>query len=232
VTGAGRFTFPAETVAFLTDLRAHNDKAWFEANRARYQAAYVDPAVAFVSAVAADLDAIVPGIRAEPKVLGSIFRIHRDTRFSTDKRPYKDHLDLWFWEGARKTAVSGLFLRVAPDDVVVGAGAHGFAKDQLVRYRDAITTARSGAEIATIVEGLERAGHEVGGQTSTRPPRGYPPDGPAARLLRHRALFVHAQLPIEVATAPDLVPTLMSHWTTFAPVHRWLTTNLSIPSRG
>ncbi len=38
------FRFPAETLEFLTDLRAHNDKAWFDANRARYESAYVEPA--------------------------------------------------------------------------------------------------------------------------------------------------------------------------------------------
>jgi hypothetical protein len=106
---------PADTIEFLADLRRHNNKGWFDAHRDRYETAYVEPAKAFVEAAAPGLATIVPGITAEPRVLGSIFRIHRDTRFSTDKRPYKDHLDFWFWQGARKTAVSGLFLRVSPD---------------------------------------------------------------------------------------------------------------------
>jgi hypothetical protein len=161
------FAFPTDTIAFLADLRAHNDKVWFDANRARYEAAYVEPATALVEAVAGDLDAIVPGIRADPRVLGSIFRIHRDTRFSTDKRPYKDHLDFWFWEGDRKKAVSGLFLRVSPDGIVIGAGAHGFAKDRLARYRDAAadpsaggtasTTCRSGASIQAPTRSTSRS---------------------------------------------------------------------------
>src|SRR5215216_5284663 len=125
---APRFAFPPDTLTFLDELRAHNDKQWFEANRSRYEAAYVAPAKAFVEAAGPHLQDIVPGIRAEPNVLGSIFRINRDTRFSPDKRPYKDHLDLWFWEGERKSAVSGLFLRVSPDGVVIGAGAHAFPK--------------------------------------------------------------------------------------------------------
>ena len=125
------FRFPAETVAFLTDLRAHNDKAWFDANRARYESGYLEPAKEFVELIGPALDELVPGIHAEPRVRGSIFRINRDVRFSSDKRPYKDHLDFWFWEGDRKAAVSGLFLRVWPDGVVVGAGAHGFDKHRL-----------------------------------------------------------------------------------------------------
>jgi uncharacterized protein (DUF2461 family) len=80
-----RFTFPAETRAFLIDLRRHNTKAWFAANRARCEAGYLEPAKAFVEAVAPTLEEVVPGIAAEPRVNGSIFRINRDVRFSRDK---------------------------------------------------------------------------------------------------------------------------------------------------
>ena len=98
------FRFPQETVAFLTDLRAHNEKAWFEANRARYDSGFIEPAKAFVEAIGPELNDLVPRIHAEPSVGGSIFRINRDIRFSSDKRPYKDHLDFWFWEGDRHAA--------------------------------------------------------------------------------------------------------------------------------
>jgi hypothetical protein len=121
-----RFAFPTETLAFLADLRAYNTKPWFDAHRHRYEAAYLEPAKAFVETIAPALEDLVPGIATEPRVNGSIFRIKRDTRFSKDKTPYKDHLDFWFWAGDRRTALSGLFLRIAPDAVIVGAGAHGF----------------------------------------------------------------------------------------------------------
>jgi uncharacterized protein (TIGR02453 family) len=216
------FRFPAATIEFLADLRRHNDKAWFDANRTRYEEAYVEPAKAFVEAVAPELDAIVPGIRAEPKVLGSIFRINRDTRFSADKRPYKDHLDLWFWEADRKNAVSGLFLRVSPDGVIVGAGAHGFTKEQLDRYRAAVIGTDAGSALVAVVGALEQAGHEVSGETYSRTPRGYEPEGPAERLLRHSALYAHGEFPPTLTTDASLVPTLVRQWRTYAPLHRWL----------
>src|SRR5918998_456518 len=114
--------FPRATLDFLTDLRANNSREWFDANRARYERDLVAPAKAFVTAAAPLLDRLAPGISAEPRVLGSIFRINRDTRFSPDKRPYKAHLDLWFWHGRRSDAASGLFLRLTPDELSVGAG--------------------------------------------------------------------------------------------------------------
>ena len=122
------FAFPLQTQDFLRDLSAHNDREWFDAHRADYQAAYVEPAKAFVAAVAPELERIAPRVCAEPRVLGSIFRINRDTRFSRDKRPYKEHLDLWFWEGERRTARSGFYLRVTPELVGIGAGANHLSR--------------------------------------------------------------------------------------------------------
>jgi uncharacterized protein (TIGR02453 family) len=229
MTSRDRFAFPAETLEFLADLRSHNDKAWFEANRRRYETAYVEPAKAFVHAVTPGLDAIVPGIVAEPRVLGSIFRINRDTRFSADKRPYKDHLDLWFWQHDRKTAVSGLFLRVSPDGVIVGAGAHGFDKQQLARYRKAIVDSAALHELDPVVAELDHAGFDVGGETYARIPRGFAADGPCAdRLLRHSSLYTQAEFPSITAIEPGFVSHVLRQWRASVPLHRWLVEHVQL----
>ena len=59
---------------------------------------------AFVAAIGDKLVKHSPNISAIPKVNGSIFRVNRDIRFSKDKTPYKDHIDLWFWEGDDRKA--------------------------------------------------------------------------------------------------------------------------------
>jgi uncharacterized protein (TIGR02453 family) len=120
--------FPPETIRFLRELRVNNRKDWFDAHRVDYEAYWVAPAKAFVVAAGQLLAELAPQIRAEPRVLGSIFRINRDTRFSRDQRPYKDHLDVWFWEGERRRAVSGFFARLTPEHLGVGASCHGLDK--------------------------------------------------------------------------------------------------------
>jgi NAD(P)H-flavin reductase len=60
--------------------------------------------------------------------LGSIFRINRYTRVSHDKRPLKDYLDCWFWEGERRRTCTGFFVRISPDFLGIGVGCHGFAR--------------------------------------------------------------------------------------------------------
>jgi uncharacterized protein (TIGR02453 family) len=224
---AAPFEFPRETIDFLSDLAEHNTKAWFDSNRSRYQSGYLEPAKALVEALAPALHDLVPGISAEPRVNGSIFRINRDVRFSKDKTPYKGNLDFWFWEGERRSALSGLFLRIAPAAVTVGAGAHGFDPPQLARYRAAIVDPAAGAEILATVHRLEAAGHEVGGETYTRTPRGFDADPARERLLRHSALYAHAELPASLATDPALTATLLGHWRSFLPVHSWLTAHVA-----
>jgi uncharacterized protein (TIGR02453 family) len=217
------FTFATTTLEFLADLGAHNTKQWFDENRSRYETAYLEPAKAFVTTVGPDLQDLVPGIAAEPRVNGSIFRINRDTRFSTDTTPYTDHLDFWFWEGDRRAAVSGLFLRIAPWGVTVGAGAHGFDGARPARYRAAVADRTAGTALAATVSRLERDGHQVGAATYARTPRGFDADDEdRARLLRHSALTVHAELPPTLATDRELVPTLLGHWRAFVPLHGWL----------
>jgi uncharacterized protein (TIGR02453 family) len=218
------FAFPPQTQAFLRDLGAHNDRAWFDAHRDDYQAAYVEPAKAFVAAVAPELARIAPEVQAEPRVLGSIFRINRDTRFSTDKRPYKEHLDLWFWEGERRTAQSGFYLRVTPQLVAIGAGANHLNREGLGHYRAAVCDDEAGPELVAIVARLALAGWELGEPRRQRPPKGWFAEDPDAEpLLCHDGLFIVRLAPAELATdAEALVPTCVEVWSALAPLHRWL----------
>src|SRR5512134_2052219 len=82
--------FTPALFTFLEELRLHNDREWFERNRDRYLRDVRDPMLRFVVAVGPALKKVAPRLVADPRpVGGSLFRIHRDTRFSKDKTPYK-----------------------------------------------------------------------------------------------------------------------------------------------
>jgi uncharacterized protein (TIGR02453 family) len=218
--------FPPETIGFLRELRANNRKDWFDAHRADYERWWVAPAKDFVVAAGEVLAELVPGIRAEPRVLGSILRVNRDTRFSRDPRPYKDHIDFWFWQGERRRAVSGFFARLTPELVGVGAGCHGFDPERLARFRRAVADPASGAALAGIAERLEAGGYQLGGAVLKRPP-GVPGGGPAGRFLLHKALFVHRDEPADRRVHTRAILTACErHWRALAPLHHWLTANV------
>jgi uncharacterized protein (TIGR02453 family) len=216
--------FSKETVRFLAGLQAHNKKEWFEAHRADYDEHFVEPAKAFVEALAPKLARIDPEIHAEPRVNGSILRINRDVRFSKDKSPYKDHLDLWFWSGEEKGwECSGFFFRLTARELMLGAGMHGFAPPVLARYREAVLDDRKGAELVKAVAKVRKAGYQVGGQTYKKTPRGVAEDHPRSELLKHSGLYTSwsAKHPRELA-GPALVPLAAKHYAAMAPIHHWL----------
>ena len=221
--------FPAETVRFLEALGANNSKSWFDTHRGDYQRLYLQPAMAFVSTIEAPLRSLVPEIRVEPRVNGSIFRINRDIRFAKDKTPYKDHIDLWFWQGDRKQAVSGFFMRVTATRLILGAGNHGLDKAALATFRACLGEADTAKELSAIVTTLESAGYRIGGEHYARLPRGLSATHPAQeRFLRHNGLWAALDQPHpDNLTSAALVDHCVGHWQTMAPLHRWLIQQLA-----
>ncbi len=218
-------TFSGETVAFLEGLGANNTKAWFDAHRSDYDDHYIAPAKAFIEAVAGPLRSFAPDIQAEPRVNGSIFRINRDIRFSKDKTPYKDHLDLSFWEGNRKAATSGFFFRLTAKTLILGAGSHGFDKVRLATYRQAILDSGPRAELAGIIADLEASSHAIGGDHYARLPRGLSADDPAAeRFLKYNGLWATCETPHPGELFTDgFAAFCATQWRKIAPLHHWLT---------
>jgi uncharacterized protein (TIGR02453 family) len=149
--------FPKETFEFLAELTEHNNREWFTANRTRYEDYCLAPALAFIEALGPRLAAAVPGdVRFEAKVNGSLFRINRDVRFSQDKTPYKNHIDMWFWQGEREGwETPGYFMRLEPRQWALGAGMHHLSKDGLGAYRAAVVDERDGSNLEAAVAKLE-----------------------------------------------------------------------------
>lgn len=218
--------FPRQTLTFLRGLSANNEREWFRAHRDDYERYWLEPAQDFVEAVAGPLRRIGKDLHAEARVNGSIFRINRDIRFTKDKTPYKDHLDLWFWEGDRAAAVSGYFFRLTTKTLTLGAGSHGLAGDRLGAFRRAVVD--SAAPLRRALSAVDEDGWQVMGERYKKLPRGFEAgDEVTDRLLRHDALFVVS----EERAAPmvhtaEIVDHCIARWRTAAPIHRWLVANV------
>lgn len=216
--------FPPATVAFLIGIAEHNDKEWFTANRELYDTGYVDAGRAFVETIGPELAKISPTVRYEPKIGASLMRVNRDTRFSKDKRPYKDHLDLFFWHGERKGWTHpGFFMRLTADAVWLGAGMHHFEGEMLTRYRDAVVDDRSGKALEAAAAQVEAAGdYAIGSMPRRSVPRGYDKDGPRAKYLLWEGLPAMARMTITDAQAADFGDRALAHFRNTWPIGRWL----------
>ncbi|WP_333590659.1 DUF2461 domain-containing protein [Brevundimonas sp.] len=104
--------FTPADLAFLTGLRAHNDRDWFTENRAAYDEGLKPGLAALILALNAALAARGLPLAGDPKA--SQFRIHRDTRFSKDKRPYKTHVSATLTRDGKKMSPGMVYVHVEP----------------------------------------------------------------------------------------------------------------------
>lgn len=219
--------FSRESLELLRQLEANNTRSWFAAHRPLFRELLVEPALDLVVEIGPLLrERVSSGLRAEPRVGGSILRQDHDARYARD-RPFRSHLELWFWEGRGPSRQHpGFFVRLNAECLVLGAGLTLFPRDLLPRYRDRVDQPGTGRELAGILHRLERAGARVEGRCLERTPKPFPADHERASLLRRLGLRAeHAELlpgTPEAILGPVLPELLVSGFVRLEPLRRWL----------
>src|SRR5918996_3657025 len=176
-------SFGPELFRFLRDLEANNDRMWFNANKERYEREVRDPALDFVEDFAPHLAEISPHFVADPRPSGgSLFRIHRNTRFSKDKSPYKPYTGIQFRHELGKDAhAPGFYLHLESGGVFAGAGIWHPDQPTLVRIREAIARDPEAWRKATAGERFRLAGDSL-----KRAPAGFEPEHPLIEDLKRK----------------------------------------------
>lgn len=213
---------------FLRELKESNDRAWFEANRDRFERDVREPLIRFVIDFAPHLQKISPHFVADPRPSGgSVFRIYRDTRFSKDKSPYKTNAGVQFRHVAGKDVhAPGFYLHLEPDEVFAGCGLWHPDPPALARVRDAIVA--DTRQWQSIKSRLPPPFSVVGEQLS-RPPRGYDATHSLIDDLRRKDFVMSLALDEATACAPDFLDRFVDVCRISAPFMRFLTESLALP---
>lgn len=214
---------------FLAELRENNERAWFEENRDRYETAVRGPLLRFIDEFAEPLAGISPHLVADSrKVGGSLFRIHRDTRFSRDKSPYKTWAALQFrHERAKDVHAPGFYLHLQPGNVFAGAGMWRPDREALEAVRD--TIAEDPDAWAAVRTAVEREGFRLEGESLKRVPRGYEGDHPAAEELKRKDFVAVYPLGEEAACAADFLDRYAAVCAAASPLMAYLAGAVGLP---
>ena len=210
--GDGLFTF-------LRDLGANNDRAWFQANKARYVEEVEAPMRRFVDDAGMRLAEISPSY-AE----GSIFRIYRDTRFSHDKRPFKTSVAAQFRHGTHRKdhGLPGFYVHLSPDHSLGGGGLYRSDPDALGRVRDRIVAEPD--EWAAVLAG----GLEIQGDALKRPPAGYDPAHRFVEDLKRKDHIVMEGYTEAKVCGPEFLERYVTTCARIAPLVAFLTRSLDL----
>lgn len=190
---------------FLRELEDNNDRDWFRANRDRYDRDLLAPARVLSETLS-------------PLGTPHFFRPYNNTRFRPGP-PLKEHFGLAIGYGP----AGGFYVELSLDGLLVAAGLHHPAPDQLERFRAAIDDQRRARRFERVVAAAEACGMTIAKPQLKRAPRGYPLDHPRIDRLRLKQLTVARRHPLEPwLHDPSCDERIRSELEAAGPLVKWL----------
>ena len=217
--------FADANAKFFQLLAKHQDRAWFQAHKAEFEAGWQAPMKELLAEVRAGIDHAYRHCDLDqPK----LFRIFRDVRFAKDKSPYKTHIGGLIPITRRGNVTElpiALYLHVGQPNSFAAAGQYKMDPRSLERYRIAVADDRRGKELDKLLANLTKKGFVVRSHDSyKRMPKGYDADHPRAEHLLRKGLTVaFPELPKGLLVSPKLSSWLVSQAKLAAELVEWLT---------
>ena len=121
---------------FLKDVMANNNRPWFQEHKAEYEAAKAE----WERGVAQALERIIsfdPSVGSQT-VKDCTYRFYRDTRFSADKSPYKNHFGAYINAHGKKALRGGYYIHMEPGHCLLAVGNYWLPTNILTSCRNEI----------------------------------------------------------------------------------------------
>jgi uncharacterized protein (TIGR02453 family) len=215
---------------FLQDLEMHNERTWFKAHQADYEALLREPLLQFIEDVEAPVHQRISRylVCDSRKMGGSLFRIQRDTRFAADKSPYKTNSGIYVrHEAGKDVAAPGLYFNIEPGNCFLGVGIYRPPSDVLLRLREAMVDDPRGWTKAR--DAVHAKKWESHGDRLQRAPKGFDPDHPLIDDLKRKSFAFTRPLTEREVTSTKLLDLFVDRCADTLPVLRWQAKAIGLP---
>lgn len=214
--------FPAEGLQFFRGLARNNRREWFQPRKAIFEQQVKEPVRTLVSAVNAALMGFAPEYVTDPDK--AIYRIYRDTRFSHDKTPYKQHIAASFHRrGTTLHGEAGYYFAVSHREVAIGGGVYMPEPAVLLGIRNQLAARHAEFRKILAARAVRQFFGEMQGEQLSRVPKGFAADHPAADLLRFKQFLLYVELEPDLATSPTLYGEIVQRFRAMKPFMDFLT---------
>lgn len=222
--------FSKQTFTFLRQLKQNNTKDWFQEHKNEYEQVVRMPLVEFIQDLSDPLQKISSHMIADPRLVGgSMFRIHRDVRFSKDKSPYKTNAGAHFRHKAGKDAhAPGYYLHIEPGNVFAGAGIWRPDNGTLNKIREKIVAEPKQWQKLLAGKNMQ-AISQLEGDKLKKAPRGFDPDHPLVEDLKRKSFAVSRPFSDSEACQKDFLKQYVQFCRSCIPYMQFLTTALDLP---
>jgi uncharacterized protein (TIGR02453 family) len=216
-----------QTLKFLSQLKKNNNKPWFDAHRAQYEAAKIDFSnfIQLVIDAVQKSDTTITGLTAKD----CQFRINRDVRFSKDKRPYKENFGAFICRGGKKSIYAGYYFHLAPGNSFIGGGLWHPEPANLKKVRQEIDY--NWEEFSSIIKNKNfkkiysdlYKGEDV---SLSRMPKGYEEDNAAIDYLKLKSLIAETKIADEDLTKATLHKKTIAAFEALQPLLKFINRSL------
>ncbi len=226
----GERYFSNELFKFLRELKANNNRPWFNENKPRYERHVKDAALDFVRDFAPHLRKVSRHFVADPSpVGGSLFRIYRDTRFAKDKSPYKTYVGIRFsHESAKDAHAPTYYLGISDGEIFAGCGIWRPDSGALRKIREAIVADPTKWKRARNAKRF-RESWTLSGESLKTAPRGFDPEHPLIEDLRRKDFIGTHKLTKKALTGTDFMTTFTGLCRDGSSFQRFLCGALGVP---
>ena len=222
--------FSDASFKFLRSLARNNNREWFHAHKSAYEEHVRGPFLSLLGDLQPVLAEISPHYRSEPKnVGGSLFRIHRDTRFANDKAPYKS------WQGARlfhersrQVEAPSFYLHLQGGECFIASGVWHPQPDSLRKIRHFVFDNPGSWKAAAHDPKFRKRFDLDDSEMLTRAPRGFPAEFEFAEDLRRKNFVALRAIDDDTMTGPRLLKTLEKDLAGLAPFTDYLCAALDL----
>ncbi len=215
--------FTTELFRYLARLKRNNNREWFLAHRDEFEICVRQPALRFITEFAAPLYEIAPHLNADPRPSrGSMFRIYRDVRFSSDKRPYKTHVAMRFSHRGKDVHSPGFYLHLESGGCFAASGLWRPEPPTLLKVRNAIVSRPEEWRAVRPLLNWDDAGR------LRRPPRGFPADHEFVEDLKLRDLGTSVDFTDQQVCSPRFMSIFANACRTMSPVAAFLSSAVGL----
>jgi uncharacterized protein (TIGR02453 family) len=209
-------------MAFLRDLKKHNDRDWFTPRKPIFEEKVRQPMIELVSAVHQEMARFAKEYTGEPAKC--VYRIYRDTRFSKDKTPYKTYVSALMLRNnfTKHDGSAGIYFAISPENIEVAGGVWRPDRDTLLTVRQHIAANTAAFRATYENRKVKTLLGELQGESISRVPKGFSSDHPAAGLLKQKDYLLDTQLEAKLATTSKLLGEVVSRIEAMTPFLEFL----------
>lgn len=207
-----------KTLDFLSKLEKNNNREWFNAHKDRYEEVKAE-IITLTEKILVGICDIEPGA-AKMRPSDCLYRIYRDTRFSSDKTPYKNHIGIYISPiGGKKSEYAGYYLHIQPGNCLIAGGCWCPPTPLLKELRNEIYA--NVEEYLEIIENPEfkRIFPEVGDNLLKTAPKGYPKDWEHIDLIRPRDYTAYHMITDSELCSPGLLEKVLECFRLLKPLN-------------